>query len=254
MEKTITSQTDNQVIHYTENIPPQASALMILVHGMSEHRHRYDTVAKRLNQLGYGTIQVDLRGHGESLYDGMIKGHFADKDGYLRYLEDLHQLIGHVRFTHPKQPLLLFGHSMGSLFVRALINQYPDDVDAVLISGPPAPVTLSGIISPWLRRYANRHPRKKADRLARLVNQRFLSAIKNPETPSDWLSVNKDNVQAFCHDPNCGFSFTYAGYADLVALVDLVYRVPPHITKKTTPILIQYGATILVWMSNIEDP
>ena len=50
----------------------------------------------------------------------------------------------------------------------------------------------------------------------------YLFAVKlelrteNRRTPNDWLSRDDKNVDKFCADPKCNFTFTIAGYKDLL--------------------------------------
>ena len=45
-------------------IPAQPKASVVIVHGMAEHRQRYDKFAQFLEQNGYAVALYDLPGHG----------------------------------------------------------------------------------------------------------------------------------------------------------------------------------------------
>ena len=112
----------------------QAKALIVIFHGMAEHQKRYVNFALELNKNGFNVLTIDHRGHGESLYEGTLKGYFADQDGWQKNLEDCHTIIKDHRYD---LPLILFGHSMGSLFARLYLKAFASELTAVYLSGSP---------------------------------------------------------------------------------------------------------------------
>jgi alpha-beta hydrolase superfamily lysophospholipase len=50
-------------------------------------------------------------------------------------IEAVHQLTGILRAQHPGVPLVLLGHSWGSLIAQILLNRHPRDYDAVVLTG-----------------------------------------------------------------------------------------------------------------------
>src|SRR4051812_2931368 len=46
--------------------PDRAKAVVLIVHGASEHAARYDRFARFLNEHGYAVYAMDLRGHGQT--------------------------------------------------------------------------------------------------------------------------------------------------------------------------------------------
>jgi len=77
---------------------------VILAHGGGQTRHSWASTATRLAQLGWKTISLDLRGHGESDWD-------ADGDYQMpRFAEDLIA----VADTLPEKPALI-GASLGGI-------------------------------------------------------------------------------------------------------------------------------------------
>ena len=55
---------------------PKANVLVI--HGMQEHKERYEGFASFLQEHGYNVVTSDLRGHGSN---APKLSHIADKDG-----------------------------------------------------------------------------------------------------------------------------------------------------------------------------
>ncbi|MDP3442593.1 MAG: alpha/beta hydrolase, partial [Ignavibacteria bacterium] len=88
-----TSLIDSQKLKAYYYQIPNPKAFVCIFHGMAEHQLRYKKFANLLNDNGFSVLTIDHRGHGESLFDGNLKGYFADEDGWSKNLEDLHGII-----------------------------------------------------------------------------------------------------------------------------------------------------------------
>jgi alpha-beta hydrolase superfamily lysophospholipase len=92
--------------------PPRAAtagSVAVLVHGSSGSSVSIHALADALAAHGIETYAPDIRGHGASGTRGDIV--------YLGQLEDdLSDLVGEIRKTHPAAPLTLLGHSSGGGF------------------------------------------------------------------------------------------------------------------------------------------
>ncbi|GAA4163187.1 alpha/beta hydrolase [Gryllotalpicola daejeonensis] len=129
------------VTYYEFPLPEgqQPRAVVQLAHGIGEHAGRYRHVAQALNDAGYAVYADDHRGHGQT---GLAQwGGDATKLGRLgpgglrATIEDLRQLGGIIRGRHPNVPVILLGHSWGSLMAQRLINAHASDYDAVVLTG-----------------------------------------------------------------------------------------------------------------------
>jgi alpha-beta hydrolase superfamily lysophospholipase len=89
---------------------PATGRIAIVVHGSSgSSRGAIHMLSSALAARGVETYAVDIRGHGGSGTRGDIR--------YLGQLEDdLADLVGEIRKTHPAAPLTLIGHSSGGGF------------------------------------------------------------------------------------------------------------------------------------------
>jgi alpha-beta hydrolase superfamily lysophospholipase len=108
-------------------------AVVLIVHGLGEHAWRYDALAQRLNDWGFGVRAYDQRGHGES---GGARGVLPD-DGAL--LADLSEVMDDTRrhLANPWAcPLILFGHSMGGLVAATFVLRQLAPVDGLVLSSP----------------------------------------------------------------------------------------------------------------------
>ncbi|MEG1733131.1 MAG: alpha/beta hydrolase, partial [Longicatena sp.] len=62
-----------------------------LVHGMAEHKERYEGFMKALASIGYASVIHDLRGHGASVRDDHDNGYFYEESGTFM-VEDTHEI------------------------------------------------------------------------------------------------------------------------------------------------------------------
>lgn len=240
------SPLDSQIMTGTLFIPDKPKALVIIFHGMAEHRHRYIRMAEQLAAKNYLVLTIDHRGHGESLYDKTVKGYFADNNGWFVNLEDLHSIVKEVTAEFPL-PEFLLGHSMGSLVARSYLKRFESELDGVYLSGSPAknPMADAGLMIARLTALVRgkKHPSKLLNSMS---FGSFNKAIVNPKTPMDWLSCDPKNVSDYNNDPLCGFVFTAQGFADsLVGMKDVYSSEGWHVVRPNLPIK---------FISGQEDP
>lgn len=108
-------------------------AVVLIVHGLGEHAWRYDALAERLNEWGFGVRAYDQRGHGDS---GGARGVLPDDDALLI---DLSEVMDDTRrhLANPWAcPLILFGHSMGGLVASTFVLRQLAPVDGLVLSSP----------------------------------------------------------------------------------------------------------------------
>ena len=211
-----TSVSDGQKLSGTLLLPTQPRALVCVFHGMSEYSMRYVGFAEELSREQLAVMLIDHRGHGESLFDQTLKGHFADNDGWTRNLRDLHDF---VRQTNDSLnlPIFIYGHSMGTLFARSYLKRYECHVDGIYMTGSPAfnPITSSAyILAETISFFAGK--RRPSRFLFNMTFAGFNKQIDHPVTNVDWLSYDTQNVNAYLRDPLCGFPLTTQGFVDLL--------------------------------------
>ncbi|MEP6842646.1 MAG: alpha/beta fold hydrolase [Pseudolysinimonas sp.] len=207
-------------IHYYVWRPTAPKAIVHLVHGLGEYAKRYEQFAQDLVAAGYAVYAGDLRGHGQTgiqQYDGdLSKLGKLGPGGVRATIAGVRKLSGIARAEHPKIPLVLLGHSLGSIFAQIILNQHADDYDAAVLSGTPYRTLL--------------HMNSGA------LNKRFRHL---GSTGAEWLSRDPAVAPAFVADP---LTFD-AQAAKLFGLVDgmrLLGR--PTKLAKNIPLLIQIGS------------
>ncbi len=144
----IINGVDNTLLftqHWLPQAPPQA--LLILVHGLGEHSDRYEHLAWHFVQEGYGVFALDHRGHGRSEGERVLVNDFTDY-----FVADLRLYAKEIQATYPDLPVVLYGHSMGSLIALLYAFQYQDELAALVTTGTALkPVNSNAVTAPVLK-------------------------------------------------------------------------------------------------------
>lgn len=126
-------------IHYYVWAASAPRAIVQLLHGVGEYATRYERFARALAAAGYTVYADDHRGHGAT---GMQQwGGDTSKLGRLgpggvrAAIAAIEQLSGIIRDENAGVPLVLFGHSLGSLFAQKIIGTDVARYSAVVLSG-----------------------------------------------------------------------------------------------------------------------
>ncbi len=220
-------------------------AVVQIVHGMAEHAGRYGGLAEALCDAGFAAYAHDQRGHGRSVPDGEQPGHLADFDGWNRGVSDIHLLNRHLAQEHGEVPLLLLGHSMGSLMLQQLLAQHPDDASGFALSGtsgsPPLIATAGRLVARIER--ARLGKQGKSALLNALSFDDFNKQFRPNRTDFDWLSRDEAEVDAYVADPLCGFVVSTQCWVDLLdALPKLTTRKNLAAIPKQKPIYLLAGS------------
>lgn len=109
--------------------PPRG--VVLVTHGYMEHCGRYHEVAHVIVNAGWAALAYDVRGHGRS------PGARGFIDRFDTYLDDLRAVHTEAGKLAPGKPLVLLGHSHGSLItLRALCSERPPAAVAAIVSSP----------------------------------------------------------------------------------------------------------------------
>ena len=213
--------TLRHVIDWTPDPDTPIRAALHIAHGMAEHAARYARLAESLTAAGIVVSAADHRGHGRTSEEGPARGLLADNDGWKIATDDLRDMVKRARMNHPKVPLFLMGHSMGSLLGQQLLvdgGEVPRLLSGAVLSGtngkPPAIATVG--------RYVARFERWRLGRTGRspiihaLTFQDFNSKFKNPRTDFDWLSRDEASVDRYIADPDCGYPCSVQLWIDVL--------------------------------------
>jgi alpha-beta hydrolase superfamily lysophospholipase len=175
---------DGVAIHYYEWRAGSPKAVVQIVHGVGEYATRYEDLAQALVAAGYTVYAGDLRGHGQT---GLQQwSHDLTKLGRLgpggvrSTIAGVRQLSGIAHDEHPRLPLVLLGHSLGSILAQMMLNDDASPYAAAVLSGTPY-------------------------RTLRHMNGGDLSKRHRPPggggTGTEWLSRDPDVWTRFAADP-----------------------------------------------------
>ncbi|RFU82573.1 alpha/beta hydrolase [Streptomyces triticagri] len=197
-------------------------ALVQIAHGAAEHGLRYERFARHLTTRGYGVVASDHRGHGATApaTGGYGVTGDADRDSWLAIVEDLRLIGERARALHPGVPLVLLGHSLGSMLARDYAQQYSDDLSGLILSGTfrslPS-VETEQSIADLEREIAERGRTALSDFVPNLFG-----SFNDPypdRTGFEWLSRDDAEVDAYVADERCGFPFSAGLSLDWVRAV-----------------------------------
>ncbi len=211
--------SDKKSLHVYEWLPSKGKikGIIQIIHGMAEHAGRYREFAEELTNCGYFVIAGDLRGHGKTEKTMEDLGFFAGTNGWEIVLEDLFLINAGARKKFPGLPVFLLGHSMGSFFARDYAHTYGDRIAGVLLSGTGGDPGIMGEVGIFLakREIKKNGKRHRSRLLDNLLFGNFNKRFKNTITKFDWLSRDKEKVNAYVADPLCGYVPTSIFFLDL---------------------------------------
>lgn len=215
-----------------------------LVHGMAEHIDRYDEFARYLASHGFAVCGHDHIGHGGSVEDSSQLGHMPMKSGADILIADVDSLRKVASSRYPDLPYFIFGHSMGSFVTRCYLARYGEGLAGAILCGTgnqPAALSAGGNALCHLIGII-----KGSDYRSKLIDNLaaggFNNAIDNPRTAVDWISHNKENVDAYLADGRCGFMFSAGAYAALTSLTrEAVSKACVNAYPKELPLLYVAG-------------
>lgn len=197
-----------------------------IAHGMAEHAVRYRHFAEWLNKHDIAVVSFDYRGHGKTAGDKTKTGHFAHHDGWKLVVGDIALFNRFVRQRFPKARHILFGHSMGSFFVRAYLHYYPDTAQAFVLSGTAFQegllLTAGSTIAAIQRFFTG--PLHRSKLLHSMAFSAHNKRFEPAQTPVDWLSRDIQQCSIYDEDEMCGFVCTTAFYQDLFCLLKFIRK------------------------------
>ena len=156
--------------------------LVVLSHGIGDHRQAYRFLAPKLAQDGYRVVSADLRGHGES---SMGWTSVTGKEAITR-TDIAHDLLALIR--HLGGPAVIVGHSISGGAATIAAAEQPDLVSGIVEIGPftkTQKVSLGGLLR--IRRYRQGMSRLMGMQLLHSLRQwmRYLD-VAYPTKPADY--------------------------------------------------------------------
>ncbi len=194
----------------------EAKGIVQISHGMAEHKERYYDIMNYLAENGYVCIIHDHRGHGASVKSEKDLGYFYSENIDF-IVDDLYKITKYIKNKYPNLKLTLFSHSMGTLVARNYLKKYDNEIDKIILCGPPTKNNLSTlgiIIAKILNFFYNKNTPNKI-----LNNMTFGNYNKKEKIENGWISENIENVKKYNADELCGYIFTTNGFINLYKLM-----------------------------------
>ena len=153
-------------------------ARLLIVHGVGEHIHRYESLAKELNLVGISVFGFDQIGHGRS--EG-ARGHIQSWDDYRNPVQCAYERL----LEENDLPIHIWGHSMGSLVVLEWFVTNNPTINSLILSG-----TLLQAKTSWWR--------IAAAKLLSSIAPRFSLPLG---LSMDAISSQSETVETYTNDP-----------------------------------------------------
>lgn len=188
-----------------------------MCHGMCEHKERYIQLMKFLSLDGWVCVMHDHRGHGESVKSPEDLGYMYE-GGWKALVEDVHAVTLWIKAYYPGLPIILYGHSMGSMVVRSYAKRWDDEIRGLIVSGCPSynPASPVGYALATLFGLGNGgHSRPN------LLQKMSFGSFNKPfedEGPNAWVVGDEEARMLYNSDPLCQYQFTANGFRNLLGL------------------------------------
>lgn len=180
-------------------LPGEQRAVLVVAHGMGEHSGRYRAPLMPLIREGIAVYALDHRGHGLAVREGENFGDYGP-GGVAGVVSDVAALVDLARAENPGLPVILFGHSMGSMIAQAYALDHSASIDGLVLCGSAAVDVIAQ---------------------AGAANPDIFAALNTPfepaRTPFDWLSRDAAQVDLYVADEWCGFALTPESFMELLS-------------------------------------
>ena len=204
---------------YTNMAEGEARGVVQINHGLGEHAARYQRFADALSKNGYHVYANDHRGHGATTASDAPIGVFSDKDGRAKVIDDIHAVNQHIHAQHPGLPVIIFGHSMGSIATFNYMLRHGDTVDAMACWNAGFPTGALPMVGSIILKIERMF--KGSDVPSELTRKLTFGAwnaeFKPNRTEFDWLSRDEAEVDKYVADPLCGFPISIGMWLDVMS-------------------------------------
>jgi alpha-beta hydrolase superfamily lysophospholipase len=199
---------------------------ILIAHGASEHAARYTRFASLLVADGCVVHGIDHRGHGRTAENHGSAG-IARPGGWEAMVGDIAALAEQLREEHADTPLILFGHSMGSLLGQRVAQLRGDLFDGVVLSGTSGSLDGADDLVVLLRGIETEEgPENPSALFAGMFagfNETFADDTDDP-TGFEWLSRDRDEVRLYDDDPWCGGPLSNGFVTDMITGMAQMWR------------------------------
>lgn len=202
-----------------------AKAVIVAVHGTTQHAGSFSSLAQHLAGKGFIFIGLDLRGHGMRFYQAFA-GQPNHQVDYNKSVDDLAILLKKVKATYPGLPVFCLGESVGAAVTTHCMARYKGLSEGVILCSPG---TLPRVFSPLM------------------VVPDFLKGIVNLDCPMDvsryihnYSSDDKRVSDEMVSDPLSRIKLTPKEILRTAFFIHTTTRVAKQVDPKV-PVLIVQG-------------
>ncbi|CAD2076592.1 alpha/beta fold hydrolase [Phocicoccus pinnipedialis] len=174
--------------------PDNPKACILVLHGMAEHKRRYNSMLKYFQDNGIYGVIYDHRGHGTRANLGI--GHF---NSFNELIDDARAVYDMLPDDLPK---FVLGHSMGSIILRMLLK-YIDPDGAIIVGTGRKDHPTDALSGMFISRLVNRFPTRRSPIINMLGFLGYDNQFKG-NTRNRWLSDNYANIYEYNNDPLSG--------------------------------------------------
>jgi alpha-beta hydrolase superfamily lysophospholipase len=219
-----------------------AEAIIICVHGITEHSGRYIALAELITSRGFHFLAFDQRGHGKSVSDN-LRGHLQLGE-WQRMQQDLAEVIQFAQTKWKGLPCVIFAHSMGTLVSMNAVQRGLIHPMALILEGFPAYRPQLLFLGRVLLRTALFLFGKEGKNFcqAGLIYAFCGRFFRSEKGLFNWLSSQPDEVKNYTEDPLCRITITWGLSREILTGLCNVYN-KNNLKKipKEIPIFIAIG-------------
>ena len=184
----------------------EPKAVLLIVHGMSEHSGRYVDFAEFLKKNGIVVYAFDLRAHGKTDPD---KVGIVTDDNFNNSVFDVEFLANYIKGKYPSLNLTIMGHSYGSFIMQKYIQKFKV-YDKVILSGSSYMNTFLNKTALFIANMTACFKGKKAR--AKLIYKLSFGAYEKKFENKSWLSSDAEVTRIYKADPFCNKIFSVGFY------------------------------------------
>ena len=207
--KEIISFDNRPITLYVYDDVESPKGVIQLIHGMQEHCLRYEHVAKFFNDNGYIVITYNQRGHGKEAVESGKAG-FSEGDIYSECVKDAVTISEFITKNY-NYPLIVYGHSFGSLVTQKYIQVCHLAKKIVLSgtgNGSDAVFGFGKFVTGFLSLFGK-------NRSGKMIEKISFGGYEKKFSDHNWLSRDINVWNEYHNDPLCGVSFPLSFYNNL---------------------------------------
>ncbi len=213
-----TIKVGRRKVVYDRTLGDPLKAVILMIHGLGEHKGRYEALKEEMARHGLSSYMPDLNGHGKT--EG-IRGYAS----FPLFFQLLDSMVSLIQEKHPMTPIGLFGHSMGGLLCIRYLQENQKSFYAASVSSP--------LLS-------------MADEKKRRIQQlRWLMALVplltvNSGLQSKDISRNPSIIRAYEEDPMVHDRISLALANDLCRNIPIAFE---KVDNLQIPIMVSHGTS-----------